>query len=77
MGAALFRRKLREMNITGVEVEAYPADQLPEDLTLAVCQKDFKEMSVFDLKAEKVYTVESLLNQAEYTVIIKEIQKRG
>lgn len=77
MGAALFRRKLREMNITGVEVEAYPADQLPEDLTLAVCQKDFKEMSVFELKAEKVYTVESLLNQAEYTVIIEEIQKRG
>lgn len=77
MGAALFRRKLRELDITGVEVEAYPADQLPEDLTLAVCQKDFKEMSVFELKAGKVYTVENLLDQAEYTGIIEELQKRG
>lgn len=77
MGAALFRRKLREMNITGVEVEAYPADQLPDDLTFAVCQRDFKEMSVFELKAKKVCTVESLLNQSEYMTIIEEIQKRG
>lgn len=77
MGAALFRRKLREMNIIGVEVEAYPADQLPDDLTFAVCQRDFKEMSAFELKAEKVCTVESLLNQSEYTAIIEEIRKRG
>lgn len=77
MGAALLRRKLREMKIDGVEVEAYPADQLPADLTFAVCQRDFKEMSSFELKAEKVFTVESLLNQNEYCPVIEEIRERG
>lgn len=77
MGAALFRKKLREMNLTEVEVEAYAADQVPEDLDAVVCQKDLKEMLLLELKAVKVYTVESLLNQSEYMAIIEEMQKGG
>lgn len=77
MGAALFRRKLGEMHIDGVEVLAYPADQLPADLTFAVCQRDFKEQSAYEIKAEKVFTIESLLNQSEYMAIIEEIQRWG
>lgn len=75
MGAALFRKKLREMNITGVEVDAYAADQMPGDLNLVVCQKDLKELLLPEIKAERIYTVDSLLNQAEYMVIIEELEK--
>lgn len=77
MGAALFRRKLREMNLTGIEVDAYASDQIPEDVTVIVCQRDFKELLPFETKARKVCTVESLLNQSEYTKIIEEIKRSG
>lgn len=77
MGAALFRKKLREMNLTEIEVEAYAADQIPEDLDAVVCQKDLMEMLLPELRAVKVYIVESLLNQSEYMAIIEEIQKGG
>lgn len=77
MGAALFRRKLQEMNITDIEVEAYPADQIPDDLMLIVCQKDFQEKVPFEYRGDKVYTVGSLLNQSEYEAIIEEIQRKG
>lgn len=75
MGAALFRRSLRELELTGVEVEAYAADQIPEDLDAVVCQKDLKEILLPELGAVKVYTVESLLNQAEYKAIIEDIME--
>lgn len=77
MGAALFRRKMQEAGIVGVEVQAYAVDQIPEDLTLAVCQKNFKEMLLSEMEIENIYTVESLLNSSEYTQIIEEVRKRG
>lgn len=73
MGATLFRKKLQEMGIGGVEVRAYPLDQIPGDLSLAVCQRDFQKMTGAELKAECVCTVENLLNQSEYTEIAKKI----
>lgn len=76
IGAALFRRKLKEMNIVGIEVSAYAADQIPEDITIVICQKDFKEFVPQKIKAD-IYTVENLLNQAEYLNILKKIQERG
>lgn len=77
MGAALFRRKLKEMNITGVEVVVYAADQIPKDLNVLVCQRELKELRYKELKAELVCTVEDLLDQSEYMKIIEKIQKRG
>lgn len=80
MGATLFRRKLQELGIAGVDVKAYPADEIPGDLTLAVCQKDFMEMTGIVLKVENVHTVENLLNQSEYAAIaeaIAEIMREG
>ena len=77
MGAALFRRKLKEMNMVQAEVTAYAADQIPEDLDILVCQKDLKELLLKELEAGCVCTVENLLNQKEYMTIIEEIQKRG
>ena len=71
MGATLFRKKLQEMGIAGVEVSAYPADMIPDDLTFAVCQRDFMEMIA--LKAKRVFTVENLLNQSEYADIAEEL----
>ena len=38
MGAALFRRKLKEEGMDGITAEAYAVDQIPEDLTIGVCQ---------------------------------------
>lgn len=80
MGATLFRRKLQELGIIGVEVKAYPVDEIPKDLLLAVCQKDFMEMTGAVLRAERVCTVENLLNQSEYAAIaqrIMEIMREG
>lgn len=73
MGATLFRKKLQEMGIAGVEVSAYPADMIPDDLTFAVCQRDFMEMTGIALKAKRVFTVENLLNQSEYADIAEEL----
>ncbi len=76
IGAALFRRKLKEMGITEIEVSAYASDQIPEDVKIVICQRDFKEWGMQRVKAE-IYTVENLLDQAEYLMILKEIQERG
>lgn len=76
IGAALFRRKLKELGILEIEVSAYAADQIPEDVTVVICQKDFKEWIPQREKAV-IYTVENLLNQEEYLDILKQIQKRG
>lgn len=76
IGAALFRRKLKELNITEIEVAAYAADQIPEDVKIVICQKDFKELTIQKIKAD-VYTIENLLNQTEYLTILKEIQRKG
>lgn len=73
MGATLFRKKLQEMGIAGVEVSAYPADMIPDDLAFAVCQRDFMEMTGIALKAKRVFTVENLLNQSEYADIAEEL----
>lgn len=77
MGAALFRRKLKELNITELEVEAYAADQIPEDLDVAICQKDLRDLLLSDLKTANLYTVDNLLNQSEYMAIIENIRKKG
>lgn len=77
MGAALFRRKLREMHLSGIEVDAYASDQIPEDVTIIVCQRDFKKLLSFEPEKMKVCTVESLLNQSEYKTVIEEIQRSG
>ena len=76
IGAALFRRKLKEMEVAEIEVSAYAADQIPEDVTIVVCQKDFKEW-IPQKEKTIIYTVENLLNQAEYLDILNKIQKRG
>ncbi|MDD3361197.1 MAG: hypothetical protein PHW34_05930 [Hespellia sp.] len=77
MGAALFRRKLKEMNVIGIEVNAYAGDQVPSELDMGICQKDFRKMTGFELEGAPLYEVESLMNQAEYEPMIEEIKKRN
>lgn len=83
MAAALFRRKLRELNPAElkidieIEVEAYAADQIPPDLDVVICQKDLKEMLLPQMNGANVYTVESLLDQSEYAAIIEKLQMGG
>lgn len=75
MGAALFRRKLKEEGIEGIEVAAYPADGIPDNIDLIICQKDLKNLMLSNVDDKKVYTVESLMNQIEYADIIDNMIK--
>ena len=75
MGAALFRRKLKEEGIEGIEVAAYPADGIPDNIDLIICQKDLKNLMLSNVDDKKVYTVESLMNQTEYADIIDNMIK--
>lgn len=76
MGAALFRRKLQELRITDIEVLAYAMVQMPEDLDLIVCQKNFKELLMAECASKEIYTMESLLNQQELSDMALEIKRR-
>lgn len=77
MGAALLRRKLKEMDINHVEVAAYAMDQVPQDLDLLICQKNFKELLLKEIKDSSVLTMDNLLNQAELAEIAEMVSKRS
>lgn len=77
MGAALFRRKLAQNRIEGMEVEAYACDRIPEGLDLIVCQKDFLNLLPGGLGHAKVCPVESLMSGAEFEKLIAVIQERN
>ena len=77
MAAALFRRKLAEQQIGQVEVAAYARDQIAEDLDIAICQRDFRDLVLGEVQKEDIRVVSSLLNQEEYEEIITEIRRRN
>ena len=72
MGAALFRRKLKEMGMEGYCVQAVAADAVPEEAQLLICQKDFLpsiEDRAFNIP---VCAVTGLMCVEEYDEIIRE-----
>lgn len=73
MGAALFRRMLSRVGIEGIQVEAFAADLVPQDVDLIVCQKDFYTMLPEDLKAKAAFTVDSLVRQEEYEGLVEQL----
>lgn len=75
MGAGLLRRKLKEQGMDGIQVEAYASDQVPPDLTIAVCQKNFKEMLQQTIPAEHIVVMESLLDQEAHMHLIEYLKK--
>ena len=77
MGAALFRRALALAGITGVKVDAYASDLVPENVDFVVCQKDFYRLRPEELLDKEVYAVESLVKTDEYDGLIEKIQKRN
>lgn len=77
MGAALFRRKLVQNGIEGVQAESYASDQMPEDLDLVVCQKDFLKMMPSKTKEEQIFAVESLVGGTAFEELVEMIKKRN
>lgn len=77
MGAALFRRKLMQNRIPDVEVQAYASDQIPEDLDLIVCQKDFLRLLPEGVKDTETLAVDSLMGGEAFDELIITIQERN
>ncbi len=75
MGASLFRRTMKKMGIIGVQAAAAPADGIPEDAQLILCQREYVRMlPETDIP---VLSVDNLMDQREYERIIKELKERG
>lgn len=77
MGAALFRRMLKEEGITGVEVKAYAADLVPEHVDMLVCQKHFWRSLPEKVRERGIFLVDNLVNKEDYRELVWEIQKRN
>lgn len=78
MGAALFRRKIKEAGYVGVSVRQAAADEIPDDGDLIVCQKDFYIQRLKEREAQlpEIRLVETLTNGAEYAMLLEEIKGR-
>lgn len=77
MGAAVFRRLLKQEQISGVSVEAYAADLVPDSAQVIVCQKDYRPLLPKELDGREIFTVESLMQTELYRPLIQEIQRRN
>ncbi|MGN0400570.1 MAG: protein-N(pi)-phosphohistidine--sugar phosphotransferase [Blautia sp.] len=72
MGAALFRRKLKEMGMEGYKVQAAAADDIPKEAQLLICQKDFLSVVENRKFSLPVCAVTGLMCVEEYEGIIRE-----
>lgn len=77
MAAALFRRKLAERGIEGVEVKACAVDLIGENSGLLVCQKSFEQESTQIPSGHEIYTLENLLDTQEYEGLLEMIRTRN
>lgn len=75
MGASLLRRTMKKMGIAGIQAAAAPADHIPEDAQIILCQKEYVRM--LPELAVPVLPVENLMDQSEYERIITELKERG
>lgn len=75
MGASLFRRTIKKMGVTGVQAAAAPADGIPEDAQLIICQKECVHM-LPEIRIP-VIPADNLMDQREYEQIITEMKERG
>lgn len=76
MGAAIFRRKLHQNNIEGMEVQPYAADRIPENLDLIVCQKDFFQLLPQEQKEKEIFTVDNFVSAQAYDGLVKLVEER-
>lgn len=77
MGSALLRRLLAQRGITGVKVQAFAADLVPQEAEVLVCQKDFYRMLPEDLLAREIFTVDSLVQPEGFAQILEQIEQRN
>lgn len=77
MAASLFRRKLAEKNIAGVEVKASAVDLIEEDSDLLVCQKSFAKESTQIPDGYELYELDNLLAAQEYEALLNLIETRN
>ena len=71
MGAALLRRKMASLGISGIRVEAFAADMVPEDMDIIVCQRDYYSIHGEFLENRNVYLVENLLHVEECMELLR------
>lgn len=77
MGAALMRRKLAALGLHQIEVAAYAADRIPEDIDLAVCQRNFRKFLPEEADKIEIFEIESLVSGEELERIAEEVRNRG
>lgn len=76
MGAALIRRRLTSEQITGIRVDARPADRIDQEADLYVCQKNFADKLKGQCSEDKLYLVENLLDTSGYDALIQKLHQR-
>lgn len=77
MGAALFRRQLAGQRIEGIEVEAFASDQIPGNLDLIVCQKDYRKLLSDRHSGAEIFAMESLMDRNGFERLITIIRERN
>lgn len=77
LAASIFRKKLKENNLSGIDVSACPLDNISEDADLIICQKGL--VSRIDKLSEYATVIEmdSFMNMEKYDEIIDSIRKGG
>ena len=76
MGAAIFRRKLHQNNIEGIEVQSYAADSISGKLDLIVCQKDFFQLLPQEQKEQEIFTVDNFVSAQAYDELMRLVEER-
>lgn len=77
MGAALFKRKLKLNLIEGIVVEAYACDNIPPDLDIIICQKNFIKFIPAEFSIVETVDVENIMGGEEFDSLIEEIKIRN
>lgn len=77
MGAAMLRRKLKEKEISGIQVKAVPVGEIPEDAEVLVCQKSFRHRLAEFSGEAKVLEVENLTSMAEYERLAEQLEEKN
>lgn len=76
MGAAIFRRKLHQCGIEGIEATAFAADSIPEEIDLIVCQKDFYQLLPEDKKKTEIFMVDNFVSAQAYDELVTLVEER-
>lgn len=77
MGAALFRRKLKQAGLEDIRTEAYAVDSIPQEADVAVCQKDFLRLLPDGIAGTEIFVIDSLTDGAALEELMQMILERN